>query len=492
MTGEIRENGASERRQFQLHACLGRGGFGEVYRATMVSSGGVRTEVAVKVMHADVGPDSQAVSRLRDEGRLLDVVRHPVVLKVYDLVLLDGRVGLVTEYVEGQDLDKSIQGGDPPTVRAMLEIIAKVSDALRSAYTTPAPGGQGQLQLVHRDIKPANIRLGRHGDVKLLDFGIARAANVSREAKTETDALLGSYLYMAPERFLERTDAGPAVDIYALGLILFEGITRRRLFGDKTLKELYLLVLDGERYDTYIRKQLEIIPKGVPHQISALIYRVLDLDPGKRPDHDTLTRTCHDIAERLPGATLDKWARSRIWPPVREVRGVLDGAVITESAFGSSGASSRASLGGTPAPQPARELTASRSVSLDLKTITATLDRPSVVAAAGVGLFGVVSVVLSSLLFALLGVIALWCSGCSSTPRPPSVRPPSSTTTFADSASASRCSGASWRCSARRPSATCGSRGRTGWCSASTSRIGSSRASPNGCRTGAPSARTSC
>src|SRR5262245_34866949 len=87
-----------EPRQFHLHSCLGRGGFGEVYRATMitgsgrtasgVTAGGVRTEVAVKVMHADVDPESQAVQRLRDEGRLLGAVRHPAVLRVYDLVLL--------------------------------------------------------------------------------------------------------------------------------------------------------------------------------------------------------------------------------------------------------------------------------------------------------------------------------------------------------------------------------------------------------------------
>jgi serine/threonine protein kinase len=396
-----------ERRRFHLHSCLGRGGFGEVYRATMVSAGGVRTEVAVKVMHADVDPGSQAVQRLRDEGRLLGAVRHPVVLRVHDLVLLDGRVALVTEYVEGQDLDKLIQGPDPAPVRAMIELVARVADALQSAWTTPAPGGQGTLQLVHRDIKPANIRLGRHGEVKLLDFGIARAANVQREARTETNALLGSYLYMAPERFLDNSpDNRPSIDVYALGLILFEGIARRRMFGDKTLKDLYLLVLDAERYDTYIRGQLETIPKTVPHQIVALIYCTLSLDPAQRPDHETLSRACYELADRLPGATLDRWARSRTWPTPKPVRGMLDGTVITETSFGGP-----ASTPLTPTPRPLGRLdAASLSAPLDLRSVTATLDRPTVVVGVSFGLLGVMAALSMLVGFAVIGVVALWMS----------------------------------------------------------------------------------
>jgi serine/threonine protein kinase len=403
----------TERRQFHLHCCLGRGGFGEVYRATMVSAGGVRTEVAVKVMHtAEVDPGSQAVQRLRDEGRLLGAVRHPVVLRVYDLVLLDhhdgGRVALVTEYVEGQDLDKLIQGADPAPVRAMVELVARVADALQSAWTTPAPGSEGTLQLVHRDIKPANIRLGKHGEVKLLDFGIARAANVQREARTETNALLGSYLYMAPERFLDQADSGYAVDVYALGLILFEGIARRRMFGDKTLKELYLLVLDSDRYDAYIRGQLETIPKTVPHQIVALIYTTLSLDPSKRPDHHTLSRACYELADRLPGTTLDRWARSRTWPTPKPVRGMLDGAVITETSFGVSGST----------PRPLKRIdSASISAPLDLRSVTATLDRPTVVVGVSFGLLGVMAVLSVLVGFAIIGAVALWMS--LTTPSPP-------------------------------------------------------------------------
>ncbi|MEQ1567652.1 MAG: serine/threonine-protein kinase, partial [Myxococcota bacterium] len=404
MSGPVLEpnavTGTAEGRTFQIKNCLGRGGFGEVYRATMMSAGGLRTEVAVKVLHAEVDPGSQAIQRLRDEGQMLGAVRHPSVLKVHDLVALDGRVALVTEYVEGQDLDKCIVAPlgaparvDPLPARAVLEVIAKVADGLYAAYHSPSPTGDGPLQLVHRDIKPANIRLGRHGEVKLLDFGIARAANSDREARTETNAMLGSYLYMAPERFLDNVESGPAVDVYALGLTLYEGLTGRRMFGDLSLKEVYLLVLEGPRYDAHVKAALEKIPHEVPHQVVALIHRTLSLDPANRPDHETMSRTCHDLAERLPGRSLERWARGRDWPPPRVVRGVLDGSTLQEQ----SGVSSR----------PLPPVITSESQGDLLRTASTTLERPGVVVGVGVGLFGVTATLAVLIGLAVIGVVSL-------------------------------------------------------------------------------------
>ncbi len=325
---------AREGRSFHVHSCLGRGGFGEVYRATMVSTGGVRSEVAIKVLHVDVEPDSQAVRRLRDEGRLLGAVRHPAVLRVHDLVLLHERVALVTEYVEGADLDKCLQNADPMPLRGLVEVIGRVAAALDAAFVAQAPSG-GTLNLIHRDIKPANIRIGRHGEVKLLDFGIARAANVEREARTETHAMLGSYLYMAPERFLDGRDSGPAVDVFSLGCTLYEGIAGQRLFGELSLKDLYLLVLEESKYDTFINDILDQLLTEVPSEVLQLLVRMLELKPERRPSEAEVSRTCYDMADRLPGKALDRWARERKWPRQRRVKGMLDGKVIVETASGS-------------------------------------------------------------------------------------------------------------------------------------------------------------
>ena len=181
---------APEKRQFHIQSCLGRGGFGEVYRATMISAGGVRSDVAVKVLHKDLDPRSQSVERLRDEARLLGILNHPNILKVSDLVLLQDRVALVTEYVEGADLDQCIETQDDPIpLRPLLEALGRVAEALYAAHTTAGPDG-APLHLVHRDIKPSNIRLSKHGTVKLLDFGIAKARDEGREAKTQTLSLI--------------------------------------------------------------------------------------------------------------------------------------------------------------------------------------------------------------------------------------------------------------------------------------------------------------
>src|SRR5688500_18640815 len=114
---------AGRQRQFHIHHCLGRGGYGEVYRATMVAPGGIENDVAVKLLRVDLDPGAEAVRRLRDEGRLLSVLRHPAILRVFDLALLDGRVGLVTEFVDGEDLCTLV--GVLP-LRATLEVMGAV------------------------------------------------------------------------------------------------------------------------------------------------------------------------------------------------------------------------------------------------------------------------------------------------------------------------------------------------------------------------------
>src|SRR5688500_10018636 len=101
------------RRQFRIRHGLGRGGFGDVYRATMVSPGGLVAEVAIKLLRRESDPNAESVRRLRDEGKLLAALTHPTILRVYDLALLDDRVGLVTEYVEGEDLYGLIRPESP-------------------------------------------------------------------------------------------------------------------------------------------------------------------------------------------------------------------------------------------------------------------------------------------------------------------------------------------------------------------------------------------
>ncbi|MEZ4322117.1 MAG: serine/threonine-protein kinase [Myxococcota bacterium] len=320
--------GSPEKRQFTIKSCLGRGGFGEVYRASMTNATGLENEVAVKLLHHDLDRDSQAVQRLRDEGRMLGALVHPAILRIHDFVVLDNRVGLVMEYVEGQDLSKCIRGPDAMPPRAVAAVVGRVADALRAAWETPAPGSNEPLHLIHRDVKPPNIRIGTQGDVKLLDFGVARASNVGREAQTGTGHMVGSYLYMAPECLLEN-QFGRASDVFALGVTMFECLAHERLFGDLSLRELYVMVLQGEQYDAYVEEALSEV--AAPAPLRELLASMLAREPADRPSAADVSAICDDLVDSLDGPTLRRWCKGRAWPPPNEVAGILDGRTITEA-----------------------------------------------------------------------------------------------------------------------------------------------------------------
>ncbi len=123
-------------RRFDVGRCIGSGGFGEVYRATMISGGGVRSEVALKVLHAGLDPRSQAIQRLADEAKLLGLLSHRSILRIHDLVLLEGRIALVTEYVDGADLDTCTHDpGDPIPRRAVLQAVAHIAAPMAGRCT---------------------------------------------------------------------------------------------------------------------------------------------------------------------------------------------------------------------------------------------------------------------------------------------------------------------------------------------------------------------
>ncbi len=301
-------------RSFRLHRRLGRGGFGEVWLATMShGGGGIGVPVALKVLREDLTHEDEAVRRLRDEARLLSRLDHPNLLKVFDLTHLHGRACLVSEYVDGQDLAQCLQGDDPLPLRALLQVLADVTAGLEAAWSARVPGHAEPARVVHRDVKPSNIRIGRDGVVKLLDFGIARTDELTREAHTRSDVMIGSPRYMAPERFTS-VSPEPASDLYSLGVILWEGVSRRRMVdGPITVQASF--AIDRGRHHRFVQQRLSGLDEAVPAPIVGLITDLLRFHPAERPTHEAMIARCWELAALLEEQeTLPSWIRRREWP----------------------------------------------------------------------------------------------------------------------------------------------------------------------------------
>jgi hypothetical protein len=282
---------------YELLRLLGSGGFGEVYLARTSHPSGVRRLVAVKWLHPGVEP--QAAARLRDEATLLASLRHPALLAAEALVELGGRLALVTEYVEGQDLAACLGDGLPPST--LVEALSQVAWALHEAWT--------KAGVVHRDVKPSNIRIGVHGNVKLLDFGIARSDLVSREASS-TRGLVGTLPYLAPERFEPGTRPHLASDVFSLGCVLLEGLTSSSFYGDLDLPQIAALALSSDdRWERHLTERLS----QAPH--AELLRAMLARDPGARPTAAEVGERGQALLARDPGhVPLQQWCRRRQWP----------------------------------------------------------------------------------------------------------------------------------------------------------------------------------
>ncbi len=295
-----------------------------MYRAVQRLPSGIENDVALKVLRRDIDPRSQAVQRLHDEGMLLSRLSHPVLLRVYDLVTLEGRAALVTEFVDGEDFTSMV--GDLPR-RALWEVIGHVASALDAAWSAPVRDGR-PLRLVHRDIKPSNIRIDRYGRVKLLDFGIATAEVTERMAHTQTGFLVGSPPYMAPERF-SAEGSGPSADMYALGAVAFEGLTGERLMGGLAVPRIMGMALEAELWDSHVAERLQRV--SATRAEMTLLRGMLGHGFASRPDAKRVVELAEKLASDAEGAALASHCRQREWPAPAVIVGDWEGRQLAET-----------------------------------------------------------------------------------------------------------------------------------------------------------------
>ncbi len=325
-------------RRYEVQAPLGKGGFGTIYKARFVGEGGFTKVVALKVLNPNMADMEDVVARLRDEAKVLGLLRHRAIVQADRLVKLRDRWAVVMEYVEGVDFKKVLGVGRVP-VGSALEIIGEVAGALHAAYHTAGPSG-APLQLLHRDIKPSNLILTSYGEVKVLDFGIARAEFGGREAETQAFRM-GSLPYMAPERLDFRDTA--AADVYALGVVFFELVTGRA-FGRASPVP--------ERHDKRVQEALDHLCNekevDVSRDLLLFLGSLLAYEPDDRPTARDLERMCVNLRRRLSDEPLRYWAE-KVVPPLlakyhADSSAELSGYSLVEQTEGSFGSSLDAAL----------------------------------------------------------------------------------------------------------------------------------------------------
>jgi len=290
-------------RTYTLVGLLGRGGFGEVYRALERRRGGGERVVAVKILHAHTSSDAEAAKRLRDEAKLLARLDHAGVARLLDRFRIAGRDVLVQEYAEGADLAALLHAGRLP-VGPACGLLGAVAAALHAARIQPDPVSGRPLGLVHRDVKPANIRVSPAGHVRLLDFGVARAEFAGREAQTVGMAI-GTLGFMAPEA-LEGHVSG-ATDVYALGIVAWIALTARPVpkFSLDPAKQVRQV---ADAAEDIARLRAGEAPAGLP----GFVARMLAYRAEERPTAAEVAAQMAAFSAEAPGPDLAAWAADAV------------------------------------------------------------------------------------------------------------------------------------------------------------------------------------
>lgn len=216
--------------RYRVIGRLAKGGMAEVLMGALDGAAGVTRAVVIKRVLPHLAEEDEFRAMFLDEARLVAGLRHPNVVSVLELGEDDGVLFLVMEYLQGEGLDElSSRVLHQDTVlepRLAAFVVAEACAGLHAAHTHTAPGGE-PLNIIHRDVSPHNIFLGYDGHVKLIDFGIAQSS--VQDAKTQTGVVKGKLSYMAPEQ-LDRRALDHRVDVFALGVVLWELLTGKRLF----------------------------------------------------------------------------------------------------------------------------------------------------------------------------------------------------------------------------------------------------------------------
>lgn len=276
--------------RYRLDQVIGQGGYARVYRAHQVDLG---RDVAIKVLrtqHRTAEKSEEAARRFEREAKLVSQLRDPHTITVFDSGRTEtGGLYMVTEFVDGTNLLDFVNASGPLPYERASSMVLQILYSLQEAH---------QRGILHRDIKPANVMVydlpGRPNQVKLLDFGIAKAFEEGTDGSDSMDSMgvaltaqgrvVGSPGYMAPEQ-IRGESLGPHSDLYSLGLVLFEMLTAERAIPSEDLRAAF--------------RQIDEVPfrlpdaLDIPDDFRAIVHRMIDKDPQAR------YQTAEEVIEAL-------------------------------------------------------------------------------------------------------------------------------------------------------------------------------------------------
>lgn len=266
---------------YQILDILGGGGMGAVYKVRNVLSGRVE---AMKVVLENLQGNAEVLDRFLREIRVLASLEHPNIAALRTAQRVEGQILMIMELVEGETLQSMLSRGRLPLAQA----VRYVRDALRGLAAAHERG------IVHRDIKPANMMVNKQGELKLMDFGIARLA--TDPSLTKTGLTLGSLYYMSPEQ-ISGSEIDARADIYSMGITLYQLVTGKRPFEGTS--EFSIMAAHMNQAPT---PPIELDP-ALPADLNAIIMMALEKDPAKRFGNATaMGNALERILEQVGGA----------------------------------------------------------------------------------------------------------------------------------------------------------------------------------------------
>jgi serine/threonine-protein kinase len=256
--------------KYQVLMELGRGGMGVAHLAVSRGPQGFTKLVVLKMMRKQLIGDAESHRMFLQEARISARLTHPNVVHVYEVIEYDYAPTLVMEYLEGQTLWALLRGREKLPLHLHLHILAKVLSGLHAAHELRDYDGSRPLNLIHRDVSPHNVSILFDGQVKVLDFGIAKAS--TSEVETRAGELKGKIRYMPPEQLI-RENQDRRVDIFAVGVMLWEAITGKRFWGD---------VAESDVISDLLARKLPPVPPAsadTPPQLRFICASALAADP---------------------------------------------------------------------------------------------------------------------------------------------------------------------------------------------------------------------